>query len=75
MEEYERIIKKMMVNHQHVMTVYVRVRQGLFFALSDVVDAFVVSGKHKREQSKQSRATPSSSLYVKWFPATASSST
>lgn len=32
---------------------YIRVRQGLFLALSDVVDAFVVSGKHQREQSKQ----------------------
>ncbi len=26
---------------------HVRMRQGLFFALSDVIDAFVVPGKHK----------------------------
>lgn len=58
MEEYERITKEMMVSHRHVCGEPgdVRVRQGLLFALSDVVDAFVVSGKHNGEQLRQSRA-------------------
>lgn len=28
---------------------YIRMRQGLFFALSDIIDAFVVPGKNTRE--------------------------
>lgn len=40
----------MTADHQRVSNVYVRVRQGLFFALSDVVDALVVPGRVKAEQ-------------------------
>lgn len=32
---------------------YIRMRQGLFLALSDVIDAFVVAGKHTSEKSQR----------------------
>lgn len=67
--------RKTAASHRHV-----RVRQGLLFALSDVVDALVVPGKHNGERLRQSgaerdRVIASSCLYVKCFPAAAPSST
>lgn len=33
---------------QYETRLYIRMRQGLFFALPDVIDAFVVPAKHTR---------------------------
>lgn len=44
-KEYDEGISKKIMN--------VRVRQGLFLALSDVIDAFVVAGKHTSKKTCQ----------------------
>lgn len=52
-EEQKGKMEKFQLGHNEGISnkiMYVRMRQGLFLALSDVIDAFVVPKKHKRRE-------------------------
>lgn len=42
--------------------IYVRMRQGMFFALSDVIDAFVVSERYARREDVSEEQNPPQKL-------------